>query len=96
MRNILAHVPKAAQGMVMASVRTIFAQPDRLSAQQQLAQVARGLEKRFPRVADLLREAEEEVLAYMAFPTEHGRQIHSTNPLEQGDQAPDQRGRHLP
>lgn len=82
MRNILAHVPKAAQGMVLASIRTIFAQPDRESARQQLAQVARGLEKRFPRVADLLREAEEEVLAYMAFPAEHWRQIHSTNPLE--------------
>lgn len=30
----------------------------------------------------LLREAAEEVLAYMAFPAEHWRGIHSTNVLE--------------
>lgn len=28
------------------------------------------------------QEAEEDVLAYMAFPQEHWRQLHSTNPLE--------------
>ena len=33
-------------------------------------------------VAELLREAAEEVLAYMAFPPGHRRRIHSTNPLE--------------
>ena len=30
----------------------------------------------------ILEEAEEEILAYMAFPREHWTQIHSTNPLE--------------
>ena len=33
-------------------------------------------------MAELLREAAEEVLAYMAFPPGHRRRIHSTNPLE--------------
>lgn len=82
MRNVLAHVPKAAQAMVAASIRTVFAQPDQMSARAQLDQVAMGLERRFPRAAEALRGAEEEVLAYMAFPNEHWRQIHSTNPLE--------------
>ncbi|WP_019007873.1 IS256 family transposase, partial [Cohnella laeviribosi] len=31
---------------------------------------------------DILEQAESDVLAYMAFPREHWRQIHSTNPLE--------------
>jgi len=31
---------------------------------------------------EILEEAEEEILAYMAFPREHWAQIHSTNPLE--------------
>ncbi len=40
------------------------------------------LEQRFPKAAELLRDAEEDILAYMAFPSEHWRQLHSTNPLE--------------
>ena len=30
----------------------------------------------------MLEQAAEDVLAHMAFPSEHRRQIHSTNPLE--------------
>jgi hypothetical protein len=37
---------------------------------------------RFPRLTHLLEGAEEEVLAYLAFPREHWRQIWSNNPLE--------------
>ncbi len=81
MRNILSHVPKGSQSMVSASVRTIFAQPDQASARAQLAQIARVLEKRFPRVSQMLLDSEHEILAYMAFPQEHWRQIRSTNPL---------------
>ena len=40
------------------------------------------LQPTFPRVAALLREAEADVLAYLAFPIEHWRSISSTNVLE--------------
>lgn len=82
LRNLLARVPKQAQPMVAAMVRTVFAQPDQSSAYRQLEQVASSLERRFPRAAALLREAADEVLAYMAFPAEHWRRLHSTNVLE--------------
>lgn len=82
MRNLLAQVPKAAQPMVSAAVRMIFIQPDQAAARAQLHQVARALEKRYPKAATLLTEAEEDILAYMAFPEQHRRQLHSTNPLE--------------
>ena len=82
MRNALAHVPRAAQQMVAAYIRTVFAQPDQETAKAQLGQVAGSLKGRFPRVAQMLCECEEDILAYMAFPKEHHRQIHSTNPLE--------------
>jgi len=82
MRNLLAQVPKSAQPMVAALVRTIFAQPDKASAHAQLAAVAANLAGRFPKAAQLLVEAEEDILAYLAFPVEHRRQLHSTNPLE--------------
>jgi transposase-like protein len=82
MRNLLAHVPKGAQSVVAAGVRMIFMQPDLSSAKAQLAQMVASLSRKFPRAAEILRDAEDEVLAYMAFPNEHWRQIYSTNPLE--------------
>lgn len=82
MRNALSYVPKGAQPAVAAAIRSIFAQPDRASACAQLAEVAKRLAPRFPRVADLLHDAKDDILAYMAFPSEHWRQLHSTNPLE--------------
>lgn len=82
MRNVLALVPKHAQPVVSAAVRTILAQPDQASALAQLERVADSLRTQFPKVASLLLEGAEDVLAYMSFPPEHWRQLHSTNPLE--------------
>ncbi|CAB1127751.1 protein of unknown function [Candidatus Hydrogenisulfobacillus filiaventi] len=36
----------------------------------------------FPAAGALLDGAAEDILVYMAVPTKHGRQLHSTNPLE--------------
>jgi len=82
MRNLLAYVPKHFQSMVAAAVRTVFAQPDQQAARRQLAVVVENLRQQFPRAARMLQDAEDDILAYMAFPTEHWRQLHSTNPLE--------------
>jgi putative transposase len=81
-RNALALVPKGAQAWVAATIRTAFAQPDATSAREQWRRVADGFRERFPRLAALLDEAEADVLAYLAFPAEHWRQIWSNNPLE--------------
>jgi putative transposase len=82
MRNLLATVPQGAREAIAAIVRTIFAQPDHASALTQLRKVANGLRRRFPKAAALLEEAAEDVLAYRHLPSEHHRQLHSTNPLE--------------
>lgn len=82
MRNVLAHVTRADKTVVAAALRTIFAQPDRASAGQQLELVAETMAPRWSKAAELLRAAGEDVLAYMAFPTEHWTRIYSTNPLE--------------
>ena len=81
-RNALALVPKGAQQLVAATIRTVFAQPDAASAREQWRRVADGFRARFPRLATLLDEAEAEVLAYVTFPPAHWRQIWSNNPLE--------------
>ena len=82
LRNGLALVPKSAQAMVAATVRTVFEQADRPAAQRQLAQVGALLAERFPTVVRLLESAEEEILTFYDFPVAHRRQIYSTNPLE--------------
>jgi putative transposase len=82
LRNVLGQVPKSAQPMVGATVRTIFEQESRARAQTQLRQVCTTLDARFPKVVALLTAAEEEVLTFYDFPREHWRQIYSTNPLE--------------
>ncbi len=82
MRNVLSQVPKSSQSMVSSIIRTIFAQPNQEAAVMQLRQVAQQLRGKFPKAMDILEQAESDVLAYMAFPREHWRQIHSTNPLE--------------
>ncbi len=82
MRNALSLVPKAAQQMVGATIRTVFAQPDAVSAREQWRRVSDGFRCRFPRLSDLMEEAEEDVLSYAAFPPEHWQKIWSNNPLE--------------
>ena len=82
LRNALALVPKTAQPMAAASIRTAFAQPDPDGAREQWRRITESLRPRFPRLADLLAEAAVDVLAYLAFPREHWRQIWSNNPLE--------------
>lgn len=82
MRNVLALIPKAEKAMVAALLRTIFAQPHREAAGEQLGLVCDLLDKRWPNAAQLVRSAEDDILAYMAFPSEHWKRIYSNNPLE--------------
>ena len=81
-RNALALVPKSAAQMVAVTIRTVFAQPDPAGAREQWRKVADTFRKSYPRLAQLLDDAAPDVLAYLAFPAEHWRQIWSNNPLE--------------
>ena len=82
LRNVLARIPKGSADMVLAAVRTIFAQPDAASVKEQLGEIADKLTPRFPAVAEMLIEAAADVTAFTAFPLAHWRKIWSTNPLE--------------
>jgi putative transposase len=81
-RNLLATIPKGHQPMVSAAFKTVFAQVSGPDMYAQWEQVTTTLEDRFPKGAALMTGAKEEVLAFTAFPSEHWRQIWSTNPLE--------------
>src|SRR5690606_6465760 len=82
MRNLLSQVPKSAQQMLSAVGRTFFAQPDNTAAHGQRASVVQSVAHRFLKAAQMLKDAEEYILAYMAFPREHGCHLHSTSQFE--------------
>jgi putative transposase len=81
-RNAQDLVPRSARSMIASAVRMVIEQPDGAAARAQLDHVIDGLRPRFPAVAELLIEAEPDLLAHFAFPESHRRQIRSTNPLE--------------
>lgn len=82
LRDVSSHLPKAAQGFVLAALRNVFHQTTLEHAQEAMTKAIELLERKYPKVAELVREAEADVLAYFAFPEAHRKQIRSTNPLE--------------
>ena len=81
LRNAL-HAGKGQRQMVLALINTIFAQETSDAARDQWRVVADQLRERFPKLAEMMDDAEPDVLAFMSFPKAHRAQIHSTNPLE--------------
>ncbi len=82
LRNGLSYVPKGEQALVAATIRTVFAQPTSELTREHWRKVTDTFRARYPRLAQLMDDSEEDVLAYTHFPHEHWRQIWSNNPLE--------------
>src|SRR5262249_24564897 len=82
LRNLLARVPQRDKAVAAALGRTICAQPDRAAGGRQVREGARRVESRWPQAAQVLQAAEDDILAYMAFPPEHWTRRYSTNVLE--------------
>ncbi|BDE07593.1 IS256 family transposase [Vulcanimicrobium alpinum] len=82
MRNALAHAGKGQRQMVLALINTVFAQETAEAAHEQWRIVSEQLRQKFPKLAAMMDDAENDVLAYMDFPKAHRKQIVSTNPLE--------------
>jgi transposase-like protein len=81
-RSIEARVLKGQQAMVGALVRSIVQQESGAMAQSRLGTVCDLLRERYPTVLHLLVDAEEEILAFYAFPEAHWSKLRSTNPYE--------------
>ena len=83
MRNALAHAGRSGKRVVVSAfIATAFAQDDAKQAKAQWRRVADQLRPKLPKLADLMDQAEPDVLAYMSFPPQHRTKLHSTNPLE--------------
>jgi len=82
LRNLLAHAGKQGRRLVAAFIDTAFAQPDASAAKAQWRQVADQMRPKLPKLAAVMDEAEDDVLADMTFPKAHWPKLHSTNPIE--------------
>jgi putative transposase len=82
MRNVLAHAGKSGRRVVSAFIATAFAQETPEAASAQWRSVADQIRPKVPKLATIMDNAEEDVLAYMTFPKEHRAKLHSTNPIE--------------
>jgi putative transposase len=82
LRDCLGHARKDQHGLLAALIRPIFNAEHLAQARDRLSEAVAHLDGRLGKVAGMLEDAEEEILAFYAFPTDHWRKLRSTNPLE--------------
>ena len=81
-RNMHQHCRPSQRGLVSAALREIFNAESGEQARQRVGEVIARLHGPAPKVAALLEQAEDDLLAFYAFPSAHWSKLRSTNPLE--------------
>jgi len=82
LREALGHARREQQPMLAALLRPLFNSDSAETARALLGDALERLRKPLPRVAALLEDAEEDLLAFHSFPADHWPKLRSTNPLE--------------
>jgi putative transposase len=82
LRDCLGHARKDQHGLLAALIRPIFQADSGEQARERLGEAIARLEGPLPKVARMLADAEEDILAFYAFPPAHWSKLRSTNPLE--------------
>src|SRR5204863_6196964 len=82
LRDLRGHCCKDQHDALGALIRQLFTAPDGAEARRRLGDAVAQLQARLPKIAALLEDAEDDVLAFYAFPAEHWPKLRSTNPLE--------------
>jgi putative transposase len=67
MRNALAHADKGQPQMVLALIKTVFAQETFQASHDQRRVVADQLRAKYPAFAKMMDESKNAVFAYMSF-----------------------------
>jgi len=82
LRDCLGHARRDQHGLLAALIRPIFNADSLEQARDRLGEAVAALEGKLAKVAALLESAEDDILAFYAFPADHWRKLRSTNPLE--------------
>jgi hypothetical protein len=78
-RNMHGHYRPAQRGMVSAALREVFNAPAQPEARRRVTALIQRLADQVPRVCELLEAAEDDLLAFMAFPEAHWSKLRSTD-----------------
>ena len=81
-RDMHQHCRPSQRALVSAALREVFNADDQAQARERVTHVIEQLTPTAPKVAQLLADAEPDLLAFYAFPAEHWTKLRSTNPLE--------------
>ncbi len=82
LKDLLGHARKDQHGALCALIRPIFQADSLDQARARLSDAVERLRPALPKVAELLAGAEDDLLAFYAFPPAHWPKLRSTNPLE--------------
>ena len=82
LREALGHARREQQPMLAALIRPIFNADSGAAARELFGEALERLRKPLPKIAALLEEAEEDLLAFYGFRADHWTKLRSTNPLE--------------
>jgi putative transposase len=82
LRDLRGHVRKDQHDALGALIRSLFTAGSMDEARARLRDAVDQLEAKLPKIAGLLESAEDDVLAFYAFPAAHWPKLRSTNPLE--------------
>ncbi len=82
LRDLRGHVHKHHHDALGALIRSLFTASSLEEARGRLRDAVDQLEGKLPKIAALLDDAEDDVLAFYAFPAAHWSKLRSTNPLE--------------
>ena len=81
--DMVMHCRRDQRGLVAAALREIFNAEDQRARQASASATCSSASRRVaPKVCELLEDAEEDLIAFYAFPREHWTKLRSTNPLE--------------
>ncbi|HUN78702.1 MAG TPA: IS256 family transposase [Solirubrobacteraceae bacterium] len=82
LRDLRGHAHKDQHDALGAVIRQLFTANSGKDARLRLGEATGQLQRRLPKIAAMIEEAEEDILAFYEFPQEHWPKLRSTNPLE--------------
>jgi len=82
MRNVVDKVPKRLQLAVRKELAAIMYAEDPSTARSGIEQLARSLQRDYPKAANCIRDDVDRMLAYYDFPKASWKNLRTTNPIE--------------